>query len=92
MRFHVTFRYNASTGAVEAFEVDDLGSDLGEAEHNRRHDDFAQDVGRVIERRPRVHEHVVPSTLSGGEAEVAPRDVDPAEIERDPSAPDREAS
>ena len=91
MRFHVTFRYNASTGAVEAFEVDDAGSDLGEAEHNRRHDDFARDVGRVIERRPRVREELAPPTLS--EAEVdAGREVGPAETERDPSAPDRERS
>jgi hypothetical protein len=91
MRFHVTFRYNAATGAVEAFEVDDLGSDLGEAEHNRRHDGFAHEVGRVIERRPRVREHLAPPALSGAEVEAA-RATEPAEVERDPSAPDREAS
>jgi hypothetical protein len=56
MRVKVKFRFNAATGQVEQFEVDDIESSLADAEHNREHDRIAAEIGGVIERRPRVIE------------------------------------
>jgi len=56
MKVQVRFRFNKETGEVEEFLIDDQGSQLAEAEHNREHDRIATDIGRVVERHPRVQE------------------------------------
>lgn len=52
MPVHVRFRFNKLTGEVEEFLVDDQNRQLSEAEHER----IADDVGRMLCRRPRVNE------------------------------------
>jgi hypothetical protein len=57
MEVKVHFRFNKTTGDVEIFDVTDTGNmRLSEAEHNREHDRIAAELGRVIERNPRVLE------------------------------------
>jgi hypothetical protein len=60
MEVKVHFRFNKTTGDVEIFDVTDTGSmHLSEAEHNREHDRIAAELGRVIERNPRVLELMI---------------------------------
>ncbi len=56
MRVRVQFRVDAETGEVEVFQIDDLGSTLPAGEHEETHDRIAAEIGRVVERRPRVEE------------------------------------
>jgi hypothetical protein len=56
MKVQVRFRFNKETGEVEDFLIDDQASQLPEAEHNREHDRIATDIGRVVERHPRIQE------------------------------------
>ena len=57
MDVRVRFRLNKATGEVEMFEVADDGPmRTSEAEHNREHDRIATELGRVIERNPRIDE------------------------------------
>ncbi len=57
MELNVRFRVNKTTGQVELFDVDHEGPQaLDEAEHNRRHAQLAAEIGRQIERDPRVLE------------------------------------
>lgn len=58
----VKFRFNKLTGEVEEFLVDQ-DSALPRAEHERAHDRIAAELGRVVERLPRVTE-----ILEGGGA------------------------
>jgi hypothetical protein len=56
MRVKVRFRFNAATGEVEAFEVDDLHDGPRLADHDARHDRAAADVARVIEANALIEE------------------------------------
>ncbi|AOR30600.1 hypothetical protein BFF78_05670 [Streptomyces fodineus] len=59
MRVRVDFRYNAETGEVELFQVDDIGRSTRIEDHDATHDEIAHAIGRVLDRRPGVAE-VVP--------------------------------
>ncbi|MBX7548349.1 hypothetical protein [Streptomyces sp. NPDC004232] len=59
MRVRVEFRYNAETGEVELFRVDDIGRATRVGDHDATHDEIAHGIGRVLDRRPGVEE-VVP--------------------------------
>lgn len=57
MEVKLRFRFNKKSGQVEQFQVDDLGGEyLPVEEHDRLHDQIAADLGRVLERHPRVSE------------------------------------
>lgn len=77
MRVKVRFRFNAVTGEIEAFEVDDLRDGPRLADHDARHDRAAADVARVIEANALIEE-VAPGTAPATvtvrpQAEDAPR-------------------
>jgi hypothetical protein len=55
MQIKVRFRFNKRTGEVEEFHVDQE-STLPSVEHDREHDRVAAEIGRVLERDPRVDE------------------------------------
>ena len=61
MRVKVRFRFNAGTGEVEAFEVDDMHDGPRRADHDARHDRAAADVARVVEANALIEE-VAPGT------------------------------
>jgi hypothetical protein len=56
VRVRVKFRYNADTGEVEVFEVDDLQDGPRLADHEARHDRAARDVARVVEANALIEE------------------------------------
>ena len=57
MKVRIKLRFNKLTGEVEEFLVEDRDLPyLPEAEHNRKHDRVATDIGHVLERYPRVTE------------------------------------
>jgi hypothetical protein len=56
MRVKVRFRFNAVTGEVEAFEVDDMRDGPRLADHDARHDRAAAEVARVIEANALIEE------------------------------------
>ena len=56
MRVRVRFRYNADTGEVETFLVEDLGGDERAVDHDALHDRVTADVARVIERHALIDE------------------------------------
>ncbi|MFD0272337.1 hypothetical protein ACFVHB_00315 [Kitasatospora sp. NPDC127111] len=55
MRVKVSFRYNAATGLVEEFRVDDLDQ-TGEEDHDELHEDIALRLGQLLDRVPVIHE------------------------------------
>lgn len=79
MKLHVRFRFNKATGEVETLQIDDEGPPLPEAEHNRRHDARAAQIGRVLERHPLVREVLPGSAPLPGETErpPSPPETDP---------------
>jgi hypothetical protein len=83
VKLHIRFRFNQATGEVETFEIADQDPPLPESEHNRRHDAYAADIGRVLERYPLVRE-LLPGTPPCSDA--AERTLTRAEPnpERDP--------
>ncbi len=85
MDVKVRFRFNKATGEVEMFQVDDQGSRLPEAEHNREHDRVAREIGSLVERNPLITEHTgVPP-----QRQPAPRTRDEDEPEPAPPEPQR---
>lgn len=56
MRVKVRFRFNAATGEVEAFEVDDMHDGPRLADHDARHDRAAAEVARVVEANALIEE------------------------------------
>lgn len=56
MRVKVRFRFNAVTGEVEAFEVDDMRDGPRLADHDARHDRAAAEVARIIEANALIEE------------------------------------
>lgn len=90
MRVRVEFRYNAETGEVELFQVDDIGRTTRVQDHDAVHEQIAFDLGRVLDRGPRVEEVVDVSrgreTLPAGrraEAEAGEGDGDGDAVRRD---------
>jgi hypothetical protein len=61
MKVKVRFRFNAVTGEVEAFQVDDMHDGPRLADHDARHDRAAADVARVVEANALIEE-VAPGT------------------------------
>ncbi|PWI19961.1 hypothetical protein DI272_41705 [Streptomyces sp. Act143] len=55
MRVRVRFRFNADTGEVELFQVDDIGAGSG-PDHDAEHDRVSAELGQVVARRPDVEE------------------------------------
>ena len=57
MDFKIRFKFNSLTGEVELFEVDHEGDQvLSEEDHNTQHDNVASELGRLLERFPRISE------------------------------------
>jgi hypothetical protein len=63
VRVRVRFRYNADTGDVESFVVEDLGGADRAVDHDALHDRITADVARVVERDALIEE-VLPEALS----------------------------
>jgi hypothetical protein len=78
MRVKVRFRFNAATGEVEAFEVDDMQDGPRLADHDARHDRAAAEVSRVVEVNALIEEampgaeQVIVSTTSAAAEATAP--------------------
>jgi hypothetical protein len=91
MRVRVRMRVNTETGAVEVFQVDDIGAELPQIDHDEHHDQIAAELGRLVERRPQVTEvepiaHVGLPPLAGpGEREPG-GEAEPARAEREREA------
>jgi hypothetical protein len=82
MRLRVRFRFDAATGEVQTFLVEDIDQRAPAADHDARHDRLAAEVGRVIERHARVEQ------LPAG-TEVPPETV-PAYPDTEPEAESRD--
>jgi hypothetical protein len=81
VRVRVKFRYNADTGEVEVFEVDDLRDGPRLADHDVRHDRAASDVARIVEANALIEETLpaprsaaVPETATQGTPEEERKD------------------
>jgi hypothetical protein len=61
MRVKVRFRFNALTGEVEAFEVDDLRDGPRLADHDARHERAAIELASLIEENAPI-DQVAPGT------------------------------
>ncbi len=55
METRVRFTYNKRTGQVEEFSVEQEKT-LPQQEHDKGHDRIAAEIGRVVERNPRIVE------------------------------------
>jgi len=84
VRVKVRFRFNAATGEVEAFEVDDMRDGPRLPDHDARHDRAAADVARIVEADALVEE-VAPGTERATTVTTRP----PAETGRPEHAPER---
>jgi FtsH ternary system domain X3 len=62
VRVRVRFRYNADTGEVETFIVEDIGGDERAVDHDGMHDRITSDVARIIERDALIEE-VLPGAV-----------------------------
>ena len=83
MRVRVKFRFNAKTGEVEVFEVDDLRDGPRLADHDNRHDRAASDVARIVEANALIEE-TLPSLRAAAMPETAMSQETPeAEEQRD---------
>jgi hypothetical protein len=56
MRVRVRFRYNADTGEVESFVVEDVGGTRHGRDHDAVHDRVTEDVARVVEQNALIEE------------------------------------
>ncbi|MFG1722652.1 hypothetical protein ACGFII_28900 [Micromonospora chalcea] len=85
MNYRVQVRINKHTGEIEVFQVDDTS--VGQRpDHDAAHDEIAQRLGALVERRPEIGE-VLP--VRGVPSEAMPRV--PVEGEREPEThPERE--
>lgn len=81
MRVRVEFRYNAETGEVELFQVDDIGRTTRVEDHDATHDEIAYAIGRVLDRRPGVAE-AVPGREHEPHLGQLPEQTDPADGEQ----------
>ena len=71
MRVKVRFVVDRRTGEVDVV-IEDEGSTLPREEHDRTHDRIAAEIGRVMERDPRVDEILPGSAVSPPPAEQQP--------------------
>lgn len=78
METKVKFRFNKRTGEVELLL--DQVSTLPSSEHDAEHDRIAAEIGRVLERLPRVTE-VLPGDPSLRPPEAEPEGPEPASDE-----------
>ncbi len=78
MKLRVRFRFNANTGEVEEMLVTDEAQGQVEANHDRRHEDKAVEVGQVVARHPLIRE--IPP---GAEPQVEPPEPEPDPPETD---------
>jgi hypothetical protein len=83
MDINVRLRFDKRTGEVEV--VVDGASHLPEAEHNRRHEQVAAEVGRILEQHPRLVE--VAGEAPAPAAESEPAATEPAATEHPATAP-----
>lgn len=84
MRVKVRFRFNALTGEVEAFEVDDMRDGPRLADHDARHERTAAELASLVEENARIDE-VTPgaATVTTTVTRTAPQtEATPAETER----------
>jgi hypothetical protein len=56
MRVKVRFRFNALTGEVEAFEVDDMHDGPRLADHDARHERTATELASLVEENALIDE------------------------------------
>ncbi|SFC97538.1 hypothetical protein [Streptomyces aidingensis] len=61
MRVRVEFRFNAETGEVEVFRVDDITAGGRRAERETAHEEIAYRLGGLLDRRPGVERVARPS-------------------------------
>ncbi|GGQ21944.1 hypothetical protein GCM10010266_51310 [Streptomyces griseomycini] len=87
MRVRVEFRYNAETGEVELFRVDDIGGTTRIQDHDATHDGIAHAIGRVLDRRPGVEE-IVPDREREPRPRPLPVQAEPA-VQEQPREPRR---
>lgn len=78
MRVRVRFRFNAVTGEVEVFEVDDLREGPRLPDHDARHDRAAAHVASIVEAHALIDE-VAPGAEP---ATAATAPAPPAETEQ----------
>jgi hypothetical protein len=84
MRVKVRFRFNALTGEVEAFEVDDMRDGPRLADHDARHEQAAAELASLVEENARIDE-VAPgaAAVTTSVTRTAPQtDASAAEPER----------
>jgi hypothetical protein len=81
MEIKVRLRFNKRTGEIDCV-VEAPDSPLPEAEHNRRHEQLAAEVGRILEQHPRVVEVT-------GEAAAPQTEEAPATPEAPATTPER---
>ncbi len=83
MDYTVRFRVNKQTGQIEFFDVDYEGPQtLDDAEHNRRHEQLAAEIGSQIERDARVEE-MRPGVDPDAEVEATPHTQTQSETEQE---------
>jgi len=81
VRVKVRFRYNADTGEVETFVVEDLGGDERAVDHDARHDRVTADVARVVERDALIEEMLPGSAPIRAERPTPDADADAVDRE-----------
>lgn len=80
----VRFRFNKLTGEVEEFQVLQE-SNLPAREHDRQHERLAAEIGRVVERDPRIEELHSGPVPTGQPPRTRPRqETEPAETQTAP--------
>jgi hypothetical protein len=82
----VRFRYNADSGEVESFGVEDNGRGARAVDHDARHDRVTADVARIVERDALIEE-VLPGSLAdledpGRHGNTMPGESEPTREER----------
>jgi hypothetical protein len=81
VRVRVRFRYNAETGEVETFIVEDIGGDERAVDHDALHDRITSDVARIIERDALIEE-VLPGAVPELGGPRSTQDEDPGREDR----------
>lgn len=83
MRVRVSFRVDTTTGEVQEFLVEDVGTEP-EPEHEAVHDQIAYEVGKVVERRP-APQQVVGGPVAGDTDQLVyrPEETQPPATERE---------
>lgn len=87
MAYRVRVRINVRTGEFELFQVEDLDPVAEPAEHNDRHEEVSETVGRFVARRPDVEEvqSAEPGPIQDGEPLLDLLEEDGTTLPSDPS-------